>query len=93
MQPEKRVIDKSRSNKAAVDSLNLQWALLFRMTGILMPIWVRPIKYLNNLIEQDHSTIKKIIQPMKGFKSFAAAKGRLAGIELHPMLRKRKSGL
>ena len=88
MLPEKVVIDKSGSNKAALDSLNLQLAVLFLMTGILMPILVRQIKYLNNLIEQDDRAIKKIINPMKGFKSFAAAKATLAGIELHHMLRK-----
>lgn len=86
--PEKMAIDKSGLNKAALDSLNLQLALLFLMTGILMPILVRQIKYLNNLIEQDHRAIKKIINPMKGFKSFAAAEATLAGIELHHMLRK-----
>ncbi len=88
MLPEKVVIDKSGANKAALDSLNLQLAFLFMMTGILMPILVRQIKYLNNLIEQDHRAIKKIINPMKGFKSFAAANATLAGIELHHMLRK-----
>ena len=88
MLPEKVVIDKSGANKAALDSLNLQLALLFLMTGILMPILARQIKYLNNLVEQDHRAIKKIINPMKGFKSFAAAKATLAGIELHHMLRK-----
>lgn len=56
------------------------------MTGILMPVWVRQIKYLNTIVEQDHRAIKKIINPMKGFKSFATAKATLAGIELHHML-------
>lgn len=27
------------------------------------------IKYLNNLIEQDHRNIKRLIRPMLGFKS------------------------
>ena len=81
--PEKVVIDKGVANKAALDSLNVQLALLF-----LMPVLVRQIKYLNNIIKQDHRTIKKIINPMKGFKSFASAKATLAGIELHHMLRK-----
>jgi putative transposase len=88
MLPEKVVIDKSGANKAALDSLNLQLARLFIMTGIFMPLLVRQIKYLNNIIEQDHRAIKKIINPMKRFKSFAVAKATLAGIELHHMLRK-----
>ena len=49
---------------------------------------VRQIKYLNNIVEQDHRAIKRITQPMLGFKSFKAAKNILAGIELMHMIRK-----
>jgi transposase-like protein len=38
-----------------------------------MPIIIRQIKYLNNIIEQDHRSIKRIINPMMGFKSFHSA--------------------
>ncbi|MBD2036178.1 DDE-type integrase/transposase/recombinase [Leptolyngbya sp. FACHB-321] len=31
---------------------------------------LRQVKYLNNLIEQDHRNIKRITKPMLGFKSF-----------------------
>ena len=48
----------------------------------------RQIKYLNNIVEQDHRFVKKITKPMKGFKAFDCAKATLAGIELHHMLRK-----
>jgi putative transposase len=51
-------------------------------------IEVRQVKYLNNLVEQDHRFIKKITQPMRGFKAFHSAEATLAGIELHHMLRK-----
>ena len=51
-------------------------------------IEVRQVKYLNNLVEQDHRFIKKITQPMRGFKAFHSAKATLAGIELHHMLKK-----
>ena len=33
-------------------------------------IEVRQVKYLNNIIEQDHRFIKKRTKPMLGFKSF-----------------------
>ena len=33
----------------------------------------RMIKYLNNIIEQDHRFIKKIVKPMLGFKNFRSA--------------------
>jgi putative transposase len=46
------------------------------------------VKYLNNIVEQDHRGIKRIIKPMMGFKSFNSAEATLAGIELHRMLRK-----
>ena len=48
------------------------------------------IKYLNNIIEQDHRFIKKITRPMKGFKSFQSANATLIDIELHHMLRKKQ---
>ena len=49
---------------------------------------LRQIKYLNNIIEQDHRSIKKIIKPMLGFKSFHTARRTLVGIEIINCLRK-----
>jgi len=51
-------------------------------------IEVSRIKYLNNLVEQDHRGIKRITQSTLGFKSFKTAEATIAGIELHPMLKK-----
>jgi putative transposase len=39
------------------------------------------VKYLNNLIEQDHCFIKKITNPMIGFKAFHSAKATIDEIE------------
>lgn len=39
------------------------------------------IKYLDNIVEQDHRIIKKRIRPMLGFKSFVSASATLEGIE------------
>jgi putative transposase len=87
--PERVALDKSGANKAGIDTINVQLTLLFLLGGmLLMQITVRQIKYLNNRVEQDHRFIKKITQPMKGFKTFCSAKATLAGIELHHMLRK-----
>ena len=86
--PEKVTMDKSGANKAGIDTINAQLTLLFLLGGIFTQIEVRQIKYLNNLVEQDHRFIKKITQPMKGFKAFYSAKATLEGIELHHMLRK-----
>ena len=53
--PEKVVTDKSGSNMAALDNINLE----FFMTG-LWPLMIEDIqvKYLNNIVEQDHRFIK-----------------------------------
>lgn len=48
-------------------------------------------KYINNAIEQDHRRVKRRIRPMLGFKSEAAARITLAGIELIHMMRKQQS--
>jgi putative transposase len=51
-------------------------------------IAIRQVKYLNNIVEQDHRGVKRITRPMLGFKSFDAAQSTLVGIELMHMLRK-----
>ena len=49
---------------------------------------MRQCKYLNNIVEQAHRFIKRIIRPMLGFKSFQSARATLAGIELWRMIKK-----
>ena len=83
-------LDKSGANKAGVDTINLYLAMLFILSGVFLQIKVRQVKYLNNIVEQDHRFIKKVTKPMKGFKAFYSAKATLDGIELHHMLRKRQ---
>ena len=72
--PEKVTIDKSGSNIAALNSAN-------KTLPDDKKIEVRQIKYLNNIIEQDHRFIKKRTKPMLGFKNFYSAKTTIAGIE------------
>jgi putative transposase len=72
-------MDKSGANKAAMDAIN---------DGRAVPILVRQVKYLNNIVEQDHRAIKRVTRPMLNFKSFRAAGSVLAGIELIHMIRK-----
>ena len=45
-------------------------------------IEIRQVKYLNNIVEQDHRSIKRITRPMLGFKEFYSASVTLRGIEL-----------
>ncbi|MBC3863043.1 IS6 family transposase [Undibacterium jejuense] len=77
--PEKITMDKNGANKAAIDEINADMEIA---------MVVRQIKYLNNIMEQDHRGVKRITKPMLGFKSFQSAKSILAGIELIHMIRK-----
>lgn len=72
--PKKCTIDKSGSNIAALEDANEGFEEEDQ-------IEIRTIKYLNNIIEQDHRFIKKRTKPMLGFKSFNSAKITLTGIE------------
>lgn len=49
---------------------------------------IRSSKYLNNLIEQDHRSIKLRLGPMLGLKCFRCASITIAGIELMHRIRK-----
>ena len=79
--PEKVTVDKSGSNNAALDYCNQD--LLENEK-----IQIRQIKYLNNLIEQDHRFIKKRTRPTLGFKCFHSAQATIAGIESVRMIQK-----
>jgi transposase, IS6 family len=43
-------------------------------------------KYLNNIVEQDHRYMKRIVRPMLGFQSFSTASKTLKGIEIMHMI-------
>jgi transposase, IS6 family len=49
---------------------------------------LRQVKYLNNLIEQDHRFIKRLVKPGMGFFSFESAWRTLQGNEVMNMMRK-----
>jgi transposase-like protein len=76
---EKITIDGSAANEAAIKSYNKEHGT---------SIEIRQIKYLNNIVEQDHRGVKRVTGPMLGFKSFEADQSTLVGIELIHMLRK-----
>jgi putative transposase len=77
--PETITIDGSEANAAAIRSDNAEHG-----TAIV----IRQVKYLNNILEQDHRGVKRVARPMLGFKSFEAAQCALAGVELMHMLKK-----
>ncbi len=51
-------------------------------------IFQKRLKYLNNIVEQEHRAIKRNTHLMLGFKSFRSATKTLAGIEMMHMIRK-----
>jgi putative transposase len=77
--PGKITIDKSGANTAAIMS---------RQADSGLPIEMRRSWYLDNLVEQDHRTVKRITRPMPGFKSFRCARILVPGIEVMHMTRK-----
>ena len=82
--PDRVVIDKSGANLAGLESVNV----ILKFTGSGSTIKILQVKYLNNIIEQDHRFIKRITRPMLGFKAFHSADATLAGIETAHMIRK-----
>jgi transposase-like protein len=49
---------------------------------------LRPVKFLNNIVEQDHRRIKRLVRPSLGFKSVITATQTIAGYEAMAMIRK-----
>jgi len=72
-------IDQSGANQAGLKQFNRNHNTRIK---------IRQCKYLNNIIEQDHRRIKRLTQPMLGFKNFHAAQRTLAGIEVMAMIKK-----
>src|SRR5499433_12659 len=79
--PETITIDGSDANEAAIKRYNEEHGTT---------IAIRQVKYLNNVVEQDHRAVKRVTRPMLGFKSFDAAQGTLVGVELMHMIKKKQ---
>ena len=77
--PQRITIDKSGANTAAIESVK---------ADACVDILMRQNKYLNNVVEQDHRTVKRITDPMLGFKSFWSARILISGIETMHMIKK-----
>jgi transposase-like protein len=79
--PREITVDKNPAYPPAIDKLKND-KILPKNVGI------RQIKYLNNILEQDHRSIKRIVNPMLGFQSFRSANKTLKGIEAMNMIKK-----
>jgi transposase-like protein len=74
-------VDKNASYPIAIDELKNEKKLSKN-------IEIRQVKYLNNIVEQDHRSVKRIITSMLGFRSFRSASKTLKGIEAMNMVKK-----
>jgi transposase-like protein len=74
-------VDKNAAYPKAIAAL--------KANGVLPEnVELRQVKYLNNLIEQDHRFIKRLVKPGMGFFSFETAWRTLQGYEMMNMIRK-----
>jgi transposase, IS6 family len=48
----------------------------------------RPVRYLNNIVEQDYRAVKRRLRACQGFRAFDSAWRTLQGIETTNMIRK-----
>ena len=74
-------VDKNPAYPSAVEALKAEGAIPQRIA-------LRQCKYLNNVIEQDHRTVKKRVWLAKGYGSFQSAWRTIQGIETVHMIRK-----
>ena len=88
----KKILKKQDSPKVINTDRNAAYPLAFerlkREKSIDRTTILRRDKYLNNIIEQDHRSIKKRIKSMLNFKSFLTASRTLKGIEMMNIIRK-----
>ncbi|NRA86822.1 MAG: DDE-type integrase/transposase/recombinase, partial [Rhizobiales bacterium] len=51
-------------------------------------LYHRRVKYMNNRIEADHGKLKRLINPVRGFKSLKTARATIKGFEVMYMFKK-----
>jgi transposase-like protein len=81
VQPRVINVDKNAAYPKAIETLKA-------LQHLAPDCELRQVKYLNNLIEQDHRFIKRRTRPGLGFFSFDTAQRTLAGYETMNMIRK-----
>ncbi|PEY93238.1 IS6 family transposase [Bacillus cereus] len=74
-------VDKNPAYPIAIEELKKE-------KKMPVDIQIRQVKYLNNIVEQDHRFIKKRVRSMLGLKSFRTAKSILSGIEAMHIIKK-----
>ena len=74
-------VDKNPAYPIAIEQLKKEKSIPEGMQ-------IRQLKYLNNIVEQDHRFIKKRVRSMLGFKTFRTAQRIICGVESMHMLKK-----
>ncbi len=74
-------VDKNAAYPKAIDELKAD-------KDLPKTVKLRQNKYLNNIVEQDHRGIKRLVKPGMGFKSFNTARRTIKGYEIMNMVRK-----
>lgn len=82
--PNRVDFDKSGANLAGLQAVNV----MLKFTDVGKTVKILQVKYLNNILEQDHRFIERITAPIMGFKAFHSAAATIAGIETAHMIRK-----
>ncbi|MFL5336439.1 MAG: IS6 family transposase [Geminicoccaceae bacterium] len=79
--PRTITVDKNPAYPCAVEQMKEDGELWRRSR-------LRQCKYLNNIVEQDHRRLKRLVGPGLGFGGFWTARRTLAGYEAMAMMRK-----
>jgi transposase-like protein len=79
--PRTITVDKNPSYPCAIQQLK-EDGELWRFSCL------RQCKFLNNIVEQDHRRVKRLVRPGLGFGSFWTARRTLTGYEVMAMVRK-----
>ncbi len=74
-------VDRNAAYPKAIDELKQKQELPKQVK-------LRQKKYLNNIVEQDHRGIKRLVKPGMGFGSFNTARRTIKGYEIMNMVRK-----
>ncbi|PGC30997.1 IS6 family transposase [Bacillus pseudomycoides] len=80
-EPRVVTVDKNPAYPIAVEELRKE-------KKMPLGIQLRQVKYLNNIVEQDHRFIKKRVRSMLGLKSFGTTTSIISGIETMHMVKK-----
>ncbi|EEL96034.1 hypothetical protein S3E15_01777 [Bacillus mycoides] len=83
-EPRVVTVDKNPAYPIAVEELRKE-------KKMPLGIQLRQVKYLNNIVEQDHRFVKKRVRSMLGLKSFRTDTSIISGIEAKRMVKEGNS--